>query len=128
MFIAITFMLVGVFLVLVFSQGVVSMLIHWRDKTARLKKVCEIIQMIPMLFMGIFIIAFISQMLLWSFGPLQPTEYYNLPVNEHGTIHYVNGALRRWIWIVTFASAIAAVLPVILLHIITKFRRKECAP
>ncbi len=77
-----------------------------------------------MLCVGVFVTSFISQLLMWAHGPLRPTPFFNYPESNHGEIHYVNGSLRHWLWIIIFCSGAAFMLPVILVRIIGLVRKK----
>lgn len=123
MIVAYALIMAGVFVLFAYFKTVVSMAVHWRDVTIRRKKILKLIEMTPFFSMGVSLSAFMLQMLLWYYGSSYPTGYFDYPDSNHGEIHYVNGALRLWLWAICIGSAGAFVLPALLVEIINKFRR-----
>lgn len=123
MIIAYALIMAGVFVLFVFCKTAVSLAVHWRDVTIRRKKILKLIGMTPLFLMGVFLIAFMLRMLLWYYGSSLPTEYFDYPDSNHGEVHYVNGALRLWLWAICIGSAGAFLLPAVLVEIMKRFRR-----
>lgn len=125
MVIAYSLLLVGVFVLFMFFQTMLAMAVHWRDRIARRRKLRKLIDLLPIFFIGLFLFAFTAQWLLWYHGSIDPTEFFNTPEYNHGTVRYVNGAIRDGLWIAVFVSAAAGLLPTAIFRLIHPFRRKS---
>ncbi len=122
MIIAYALIIAGVFALAVYFKNAAALAVQWRDVTRRRRRIFRLIGMTPFCLLGVFLIAYMGQALLWYYGSSVPTAVLDFPDSNHGEIRYVSGALRQGLWMLSLGSMAVLALPAALAEVVSQFR------